>query len=146
MNTKKRQWKVHEERLKERNDIKWMFVVCAEQNEWKREENGGEGIWQTKTHVNWLFNPHNSWRAKAIEREGEKFISFFRQFQPHSRLNEKFFLFLFGHTNQDLSRRLWHQFDLTMISYFARIHMEQDKRDIWHINCSSVLPNIMLDH
>lgn len=130
------------------NDIKWMFCGLRTLHRcgWEREGKWGGRVWQTKTHVNWLFNPHNSWRAKAIEREGEKFISFFRQFQPHSRLNEKFFLFLFGHTNQDLSRRLWHQFDLTMISYFARIHMEQDKRDIWHINCSSVLPNIMLDH
>lgn len=124
---------------------------CTDVYETEREsERDGEGkwggrVWQTKTHVNWLFNPHNSWRAKAMDGEREIYFVFFGNFSlTHDWM--RIFLFLFGHTNQDLSRRLWHQFDLTMISYFARIHTEQDKRDIWHINCSSMLPNIMLNH
>lgn len=56
------------------NDIKWMFCGLRTLHRcgWEREGKWGGRVWQTKTHVNWLFNPHNSWRAKAIDRERER--------------------------------------------------------------------------
>lgn len=89
------------------NDIKWMFCGLRTLHRcgWEREGKWGGRVWQTKTHVNWLFNPHNSWRAKAIEREREREIYFiFSAISASLTIEwEIFFIPLWSHKSRSFS-------------------------------------------